>query len=50
MKKVAPEFIRDIFYSGQFGFMGDQDVTSKIAFLINNKYLLIEGMVMASKE
>lgn len=50
MKKVTPEFIRDIFYSGQFDFTGDQNVTNKIAFLVNNKYLLLEEIVLASKE
>lgn len=50
MKVVTPEFIRDIFYSGQFGFTGDSEVTSKITFLINNNYLLINKTVIATKE
>lgn len=50
MKKVTPEFIRDIFYSGQFGFMGDKDVTSKIAFLVNNNYLLLSPVTIATKK
>lgn len=49
MKKVTPEFIRDIFYSGQFGFMGDQEVTTKIAFLVNNNYLLLSPVTIATK-
>lgn len=50
MRKVTPGFIRDIFYSGQFGFVGDQEVTNKITFLINNNYLLFSPVTIATKE
>ncbi len=50
MKKVTPEFISDIFYSGQFGFLGDQEVTNKIAFLINNNYLLLSPVTIGTKQ
>lgn len=50
MKKVTPEFIRDIFYSGQYGFKGDLEITTKIAFLINHNYLLFSPVVISTKE
>lgn len=50
MKNVTPEFIRDIFYSGQFGFVGDIEVTSKIAFLVNHDYLLMSKVSIVTKE
>ena len=50
MKKITPEFVRDIFYSGQFGFKSDLEVTTKIAFLVNNNYLVLSRVKIATKE
>jgi hypothetical protein len=49
MRNATPEFIRDIFYSGQFGFSSDIEITNKIAFLINHNYLLFSPIHIASK-
>lgn len=49
MHTVTPKFIRELFYSGQFGFIGDQEVTSEISFLINNNYLLLSPVIIATK-
>lgn len=49
MKKVTPEFIKDIFYSGQFGFSSDIEITNKIAFLVNQNYLILRQVYIASK-
>jgi hypothetical protein len=50
MKKVTPEFIREIFYSGQFGFKSDLEIPTKIAFLVNNNYLLFSKVIISTKE
>ena len=50
MKKVTSEFVRNIFYSGQFGFIGDREVTEKIAFFVNNNYLILTKISIATKE
>jgi len=50
MKKVTPEFVQEIFYSGQFGFVGDLEITNEICFLINNNYLLFNQITIASKD
>ncbi len=42
--------IRDIFYSGTHAFLGDQDSISEIAFLIDENYLSISVVVIASKD
>ncbi len=46
---VSQEFIRDIFYSGQFGFSSDVEITNKIVFLINQNYLILRQVFIASK-
>lgn len=50
MVNVSPKFIGEIFYSGQFGFVGDIEIATKIAFLVNNNYLLLSPITMATKE
>lgn len=50
MKKVTAESIRNIFYSGQFDFVGNQEITSEIAFLVNNDYLLLSPVTIATKQ
>ena len=41
--------VRDIFYSGSHAFRGDQDSISEIAFLIDEKYLSLSIITVASK-
>lgn len=41
--------IRDIFYSGTQMFRGNQDSISEIAFLVDENYLLISTIIIASK-
>lgn len=46
---ITPDSVANIFYSGQFGFMGDMQMISKITFLLNEHYLSMKQVVIASK-
>lgn len=49
MQKFSDKEVSAMFYSGQFGFVGDQEITSKIAFLINHSYLHCSTVTIANK-
>lgn len=49
MTSITADFISSIFYSGQFAFTGDKEVTNKISFLINEGYLLFTTVIIALK-
>lgn len=42
--------IQNIFYSGGYAFTGDQESINEIAFLVNEKYLAVEQIVISTKE
>ncbi len=42
--------IREIFYSGNHSFNGDRESINEIAFLVDEKYLLVKSTIIATKE
>lgn len=44
------EKVRDIFYSGGHAFRGDRELVLEIAFLVDEKYLALETVTIASKK
>lgn len=44
------DLVRDIFYSGTHAFKGSQDSISEIAFLIDENYLTVSPITIASKD
>lgn len=49
MQRTTPEFVQSIFYSGQFGFVGDLEMIARICFLINENYLSLRPIIIATK-